>query len=149
MIITGRKVFLGFAGAFGVIIAVNVTLAVKAVSTFPGLEVKNSYVASQSFDADRKAQERLGWTVTAAVAQGELTLAITGPDGRPAAPALIEAVVGRATERADDRTPALAFDGTAWRAPVALDAGYWNLWLTAEAADGTAFRQRLSLYVEG
>ena len=51
--ITGRHVAAMFGAGFGVIIAVNVLLATKAVSTFPGLEVKNSYVASQTFDADR------------------------------------------------------------------------------------------------
>ena len=58
--LTGAKVFAITAGAFGVIIAVNVVLAVKAVQTFPGLEVANSYVASQSFDAERTAQQKLG-----------------------------------------------------------------------------------------
>ena len=57
--LTGRKVFLMFVAFFGLIIAVNVTMAVQAVKTFPGLEVANSYVASQTFDADRAAQERL------------------------------------------------------------------------------------------
>ncbi len=46
--------------AFAVIIAVNLVLAFKAVRTFPGLEVENSYVASQTFDAERTAQEALG-----------------------------------------------------------------------------------------
>ncbi|MFN7052645.1 MAG: FixH family protein, partial [Gemmobacter sp.] len=59
--ITGRQVFAFTAGAFGIIIAVNVLMAYKAVSTFPGLEVKNSYVASQNFDTERRAQEALGW----------------------------------------------------------------------------------------
>ena len=49
--------------AFGVIIGVNVVMATKAIGTFPGLEVKNSYVASQSFDKRRDAQEALGWDV--------------------------------------------------------------------------------------
>jgi hypothetical protein len=45
-----------------VIISVNLLLAFKAVSTFPGLEVKNSYVASQGFNDRKAAQEALGWT---------------------------------------------------------------------------------------
>ena len=49
--LTGRKVLLIAVVAFGVIIGVNVLMAVKAISTFPGLEVQNSYVASQVFDA--------------------------------------------------------------------------------------------------
>ena len=59
--LTGRHVALIFGGAFTVIIGVNLTLAVKAVGTFPGLETKNSYVASQNFEHDRAAQEALGF----------------------------------------------------------------------------------------
>ena len=54
--LTGWHVLAMFVAFFGVIIAVNLTLAWQAISTFPGLEVENSYVASQTFDADRRAQ---------------------------------------------------------------------------------------------
>ena len=54
--LTGKKVLMILIGAFGTIIAVNVFMAYKAIGTFPGLEVKNSYVASQSFDAERGAR---------------------------------------------------------------------------------------------
>ena len=74
--LTGRHVAAIFCICFAVIIAVNVALAVSAVRTFPGLEVKNSYVASQSFDADRSAQEALGWSVAADVKDDILTLRI-------------------------------------------------------------------------
>ncbi len=51
---------------FGVIIAVNLTMAYFANSTWSGLVVANGYVASQSFDKDlakARAQEALGWKV--------------------------------------------------------------------------------------
>ena len=75
--LTGRHVALIFGGAFSVIIAVNLALAYNAVHTFPGLEVKNSYVASQSFDKDRDAQLALGWSVYAEARDGELLLLTT------------------------------------------------------------------------
>ena len=53
---TGKHAAAVFIGAFSVIIAVNIALAVSAVSTFPGLEAKNSYVASQQFNVRRSAQ---------------------------------------------------------------------------------------------
>lgn len=62
--ITGRQVFGFTVGAFAIIIAVNVYMAYSAVSTFPGVEVPNSYVASQNFEAARDAQDALGWTLT-------------------------------------------------------------------------------------
>ena len=81
--ITGRMVFAIFAGAFGVIIAVNLLLAYSAVKTFPGLEVKNSYVASQTFDDRRAQQLSLGWDVSARATGGLVILEITDEAGKP------------------------------------------------------------------
>ncbi len=147
--ITGRKVFFITASAFAVIIAVNVTMAVKAVGTFPGLETKNSYVASQQFDAARAAQEALGWDVAATADGGQVRISITGPDGEPVAPPEISAMVGRTTVRDHDVTPDLTFDGAAHIADLALEPGKWELRVAATAEDGTAFRQRIILNVEG
>ena len=81
--LTGRHVLAITVSAFAVIIGVNVLLAVKAVSTFPGLEVENSYVAGQDFNERKAAQEALGWVMTPAYDRGRMTLAFTGPDGLP------------------------------------------------------------------
>jgi nitrogen fixation protein FixH len=149
MILTGRKVLLIFVASFGVIISVNVLLAVEAVRTFPGLEVENSYVASQTFDQEKAAQEALGWRTRLGYDAGTLTLAITGRDGAPVQPAAMTATIGRATERQEDATPAFTYTGGRYTAPITLHRGYWNLWLEAHAADGTLFRQRLELLVKG
>ncbi len=146
--ITGWHVFAGFAGAFGIIIAVNVVLAVQAVRTFPGLEVRNSYVASQSFDARRDAQEALGWHVAATHRSGMLELAITDAAGRPVKAAALEATVGRATHVKDDVTPDFHFDGRAYVASLPLGPGNWNIRMRAEAPDGTPFQQRVVLITE-
>lgn len=146
--LTGPKVLAGFLGAFGTIIAVNAVLATQAVRTFPGIEVNNSYVASQVFDADRAAQLALGWDVAAAVHGGELQLAITGPDGAPASARIVSATFGRATSVRDDQAPAFAFDGRMHRAKVETSGGNWNLRLVAEAPDGTLFRQRIVVLVD-
>ena len=75
--LTGRHVLGITVTAFAVIIGVNLVLAYKAVSTFPGLEVANGYIASQTFDAERKAQVALGWTAVPEYRDGRLTLALT------------------------------------------------------------------------
>ena len=140
--LTGRKVFAIVASGFAVIITVNLTLTYQAVATFPGLETHNSYVASQSFDADRAAQEALGWDVGAFVQGGELRLRIL-QGSLPVEAKIISAVLGRATNVAQDQTPVLVFDGQDYVAPVDLARGNWNLRLVAQAADGTLFRQRV------
>jgi nitrogen fixation protein FixH len=144
--LTGAKVLAIFAAFFGVTIAVNVVLAYEAVRTFPGLEVANSYVASQTFDAERTAQEALGWTAEARIAGDELILSLTDRAGRPARVAAVGGVFGRPTTVRDDQSPAFVFDGTVWRAPVTTQPGQWNLRLDARAEDGTAFRQRLVVH---
>jgi nitrogen fixation protein FixH len=146
--LTGRHVLMIFCGAFGVIISVNLLLAYSAVSTFPGLEVKNSYVASQQFDERKAAQEALGWTVRADAAEGQVILRITGADGLPVRVGGLEAVIGRATHVADDMRPEFIFDGVAYVAQADLADGNWNIRMTAQAEDGTPFAQRVILHVK-
>ena len=144
--LTGGKVLAIFSAFFGVTIAVNAVLAFEAVRTFPGLEVANSYVASQTFDADRAAQEALGWTAEARIAGDELILSLTDAAGRPAQAVAVAGVFGRPTTVRDDQSPVFVFDGQVWRAAVATEPGQWNLRLEARAGDGTAFRQRLVVH---
>ena len=145
--LTGRKVFAIFASAFAVIIGVNLTLAYQAVATFPGLEVKNSYVASQSFDRDRAAQIALGWDVSAEL-KGEILILRISKNGVAIAPEILSATLGRATHTAQDQVPDLVFYDDAYRAQVGLSAGNWNLRLVARADEGTIFRQRVLIEAE-
>ncbi len=62
---TGRHMAAIMFAFFGVVIAVNVTMATFATRTFGGTVVDNSYVASQKYNgwlAEARRQERLGWT---------------------------------------------------------------------------------------
>ena len=145
--LTGKHVLAITVGAFGIIIAVNVTMAVQAVRTFPGLEVANGYIASQTFDAERKAQEALGWTLTPDYRDGRLTLAMVDAEGLPAAVRSLEVLVGRTTESKDDVTPVFTRVAGLWEADVTLARGKWMLKVQAVAPDGTMFRQRLELFV--
>lgn len=145
--ITGLHVFGMFAAAFSVIIGVNVVLATQAVRTFPGLEVKNSYVASQSFDTDRAAQEALGWTVGATLDGGRLTLRIDDAVGA-VVPTIEKATLGRATFTGQDRAPDFHHNGTAFIADLDnLEPGNWDLWIEARAANGTVFKQRMAVEI--
>lgn len=146
--ITGRQVFIGFAAAFGLIIAVNVFMAINAIKTFPGLEVDNSYVASQEFNKRKAAQEALGWTVNAIHLKGTLYLNINDENGAPVVPKELHAVVGRATSIAEDVEPTFAFNGQAHVADIDLADGNWNIRMRAIAQDGTEFTQRVILHVK-
>ncbi len=142
----GKHVAAMFISGFGIIIAVNLTLAWNAVQTFPGLEVKNSYVASQSFDADRAAQLALEWDVRAFIQADQLVLEIL-KDGDPVQPIITSAVFSRATSVSVDQTPDFKFDGAVFSAPVQAGLGNWNLRIVAKADNGTTFRQRIIVEV--
>ncbi|MFZ4382234.1 MAG: FixH family protein, partial [Sandarakinorhabdus sp.] len=61
---TGRSFAIIIVGFFGVVVAVNITMARLASGTFGGTVVDNSYVASQKYNgwlAQARAQDRLGW----------------------------------------------------------------------------------------
>ena len=60
----GGHVFLIILGFFAAFIAVDVLFIVRAVSTFPGEEVKNSYVLGLDYNAEvarKQKQATLGW----------------------------------------------------------------------------------------
>jgi len=143
---TGRKVLIIAVSSFGVILAANLTLAYNAVSTFPGLEVDNSFVASQNFNQELAEQLALGWEVKASHEDGMLKLSITDADG-PVQVAHLDAVLGAATHVRADQTPDFRFVDGAYRAPVEIGQGNWNIRLHAVAADGTDFRQRVVLHI--
>jgi len=132
-------------GGFGIIIAVNLTLAWNAVATFPGLETANTYVASQKFNQERAAQEALRWDATAEIAGGVLTVAIRDADGLPVQPEVARAILGRATYTGEDSEPAFTWNGTALTSPVDAHSGYWNLRVELIAPDGTLFRRRFPI----
>lgn len=147
--LTGKHVLAITVSAFAVIIGVNVLLAVKAVSTFPGLEVDNSYVASQGFNTRKAAQEALGWTLTPIYENGRMTLAFHGADGLPVEVTDLQVLVGRTTETKYDTHPVFQRDGDLYAVDMALGKGKWMVKVTAISADGTLFEQRSELFVKG
>jgi len=144
---TGRKMLLIMITFFGVIIAVNGYMAFSAVSTFPGLEVDNSYVASQQFNERASAQRALGWESEIAYDEGELVLQLQDANG-VVLPGNIVAKIGRPTFAGEDIELTFRLVGEEYRAEAALTPGPWRLFLDATAQDGTLYKQRLPLTVE-
>lgn len=150
---TGKHMLASIVAFFGVIIAVNLTMAYFANSTWSGLIVKNGYVASQSFDKDLarvRAQDALGWTVAVTHGDGEVTLifadrgqakldglSVTGQLRRPATASL-------------DQT--LAFSPRSsglYAAPANLKPGVWELDVVADSAAGEPFKKTYRFFVKG
>lgn len=143
---TGRKMLLIMIAFFAVIISVNVYMAVSAVRTFPGLEVDNSYVASQQFDELAAAQRALGWEVSVTQDGNELVLQMQDANGL-VLPARINAKIGRPTFAGEDQDLEFRLMGDVYRAGAELAAGPWRLFLDAEAQDGTLYKKRFHITV--
>ncbi len=65
---TGWHMFAIMIAFFGVVVAVNFTMARLASQTFGGVVVKNSYVASQEFNRwldEARNEKALGWSAVA------------------------------------------------------------------------------------
>lgn len=147
--LTGRHVLVITLAAFGIIIGVNLVMAFLAIGSFPGLEVPNSYVASQQFDRDRNAQQGLGWTAQVSHDGTELAIEILDSHGLHPILRAFTATVGRPTHTRADVTPDFrAAGGGVYRAPLNLEPGAWIVHIQAVAEDGTQFRQRLDLRPE-
>jgi nitrogen fixation protein FixH len=140
----GRHVLAIFLGAFGIIITVNLFMASKALGTFPGTVVKSSFQTSQNFDADRAAQQALGWQAETRLAEGQLTVRFPEQHG----PVVLTGLFGRTASRAEDVTLDFAeVSPGLWAAPAETYPGQWVLFLNAEAPDGTPWRQRVEVPV--
>jgi nitrogen fixation protein FixH len=130
------KRFTGFhmtaiiAAFFGVVIAVNLFMAVAASRTFGGKVVDNSYVASQRFNhwiAEGRAQARLGWTSHLALDPGRRVTLDLSRQGAPIAGATVRAVARHPLGRAED--VALEFVGANGRyvSAAPLPPGRWQV----------------------
>jgi nitrogen fixation protein FixH len=125
---------------FGIVIAVNVTMARFAVSTFGGTVVDNSYVASQHFNgwlAQARAERALGWQVAITrAADGRLIVDARDAGGRMLDDAVVTAIahhpLGRVPEQRLQFTRGA--DGR-YESNTALVAGRWQI--TATVRSGT------------
>lgn len=127
---TGWHMLASMLAFFGVIIGVNVYLAVSASRTWTGLVVENSYVASQEFnEKERLAREQaaLGWRGVLSYVPGRLQFDIRGKDGKPIRLGEVSVALSRPLGDREDRTVALqrGSDGV-YFAEITLPHGAWN-----------------------
>lgn len=145
--LTGRHVFAIFILAFCIIISVNIFMAYSAIKTFPGVEVENSYIASQTFDQRKFDQIDLGWVTNASFENGQLEFSIRDQDGNAIHAGIVDAVIGRpTTDRNDERVEFVIQHGV-YTASMPLDAGMWMLKIDAVSRQGDPFTQRFAIWV--
>lgn len=126
---TGKHMLLVTCTFFGVIIAVNVFMAVSSARTWTGLVVNNSYVASQEWQVKADAahaQDAAGWTMDIRYDNGELTVWLLA---RQVALDLdnVSAFIRRPVGGHDDVTVPLVKTDDGYRGPIALASGVWDV----------------------
>ena len=134
---------------FAVIIAVNLTLAVFASTSWTGLVVANSYVASQSFNRDAeiaREQQALGWRVKLIVNRRLATIVILDRNNVSMAGLNIRAILQRPTDEAGDQVLKVKESGSGvYMANATIGSGVWIADITAEgpASKTVRFVQRI------
>ncbi|MDD9911405.1 MAG: FixH family protein [Ahrensia sp.] len=147
---TGWHMLACMLSFFGVIIAVNFTMAFMASGTWTGLVVKNSYVASQNFNGELlRAQEQAksGLRSHMSYLDDELAFQITDRDGETIFPTRAQIWIGRpAFEQQDQTLTAKCSAVGKCTAPVELAGGNWQIRLEAVLQDMT-YRRDARLFV--
>ena len=137
---------------FGVIIAINIALAVAAIGTFPGLVVENSYVSSQHYDellARAREQDKAGWRDDLKSDGGVLRFSLSQATGAPVRDLSVIAHVGRPSTTAEDRILDLTPVGNgSYVAKDALPAGLWEVDVAAGRGPETVFRKTQEIFVK-
>ena len=132
--LTGRRVLAIFVIGFGIVIAVNLTMAVLATRTFPGLVVENSYVASQNFNEGLvagRAQQARGWKVTPNVNGAALVVEARAANGAALEGAQVKALLTHPLGKVEPvRLTLLPGQEGSYRAT--LPPGLWDMELTVE-----------------
>jgi nitrogen fixation protein FixH len=131
--ITGRHAAAALIAFFGVVIGVNVTMAMFAVRTFGGVVVENSYVASQKYngwlEAARK-QQQLGWAIVPRLDRQRHVIVSVDADGAE--------VTGFARHPLGREADVPLTFGRAQRSKQALPPGRWAVHLLVRRGDDEA-----------
>jgi len=134
---TGRHFLLIMVAFFGVIISVNVTMAVYANTSWTGFVVRNSHVAGLEFNRksrEHRAQAALGWKSALSGAGGTFRFTLVDAEGNPVALKAGTASFRRPVSDAEDATVTMApASGGALDAPLTLRDGAWIVDIEADA----------------
>ncbi|MGE0741014.1 MAG: FixH family protein [Hyphomonadaceae bacterium] len=145
--VKGAHVLAALLAFFATVIAVNVAFVVFAVQSFPGEDVRRSYLQGLNYNvtiAERRAQAELGWRAVAVLSEqeGETVVAVVLRD---AAGAPIDGLTAAGALRwpADERLDrGLVFEPRGQGRYVArvpdIAPGHWVLRARAEQDDGQA-----------
>ncbi|MER9895420.1 FixH family protein [Mesorhizobium sp. M0119] len=141
---TGRHMLLTILSFFGVVVGVNVTMATLASTSWTGLVVENTYVASQQFNKKAqqgRAQAALGWTGKLTIAGGEVRYSLTDAGGKTVAVHGVKVLFRHPAYEAEDKSVTLAAaSGQIFAAHHIPKDGVWIVEIDADASLAEPYR---------
>lgn len=142
---TGRHMLAIMVAFFGVIITVNITMAMFATTTWSGFVVRNSHIAGLEFNdkaAAAQAQAALGWTSQTTITDGRISFTVRDADGAQVALADGTATFRRPVSDTEDTVSTLSPgpDGSLVGA-VTLRDGSWIVEFNINAATATPWHE--------
>ncbi|TIT23335.1 MAG: cytochrome oxidase [Mesorhizobium sp.] len=141
---TGGHMLLTILGFFGVVVGVNVTMATLASTSWTGLVVENTYVASQQFNKkveEGRAQAALGWTSKLTIAWGEVRYSLSDAAGKPIPLHSVKVLFRHPAYEAEDKSLTLASTtGQEFAAQHTPRDGVWIVEVDADAGLAEPYR---------
>lgn len=141
---TGRQMLFTILGFFGVVIGVNVTMAALASTSWTGLVVENTYVASQQFNKkaeEGRAQAALGWTGKLTIAGGEIRYSLADASGKPIGLRGVKVLFRHPAYEAEDKAVTLALiSGQEFTTRHTPKDGVWIVEIDADAGLAEPYR---------
>ncbi|TIL83373.1 MAG: cytochrome oxidase [Mesorhizobium sp.] len=141
---TGRHMLLTILGFFGVVIAVNLTMATLASKSWTGLVVENTYVASQQFNKkaeEGRAQAALGWTGNLTIARSEVRYSLSDATGKSVPLHGVKILFRHPAYEAEDKSVTLALaSAQEFAARDVPKDGVWIVEVDADAGLAEPYR---------
>jgi len=134
--ITGWHATAALVAFFGVVVAVNLVMAMYATSTFGGVVVENSYVASQKYNdwlAAAERQKELGWKITPGVDKDRRVTVALAVEG-----ANVRGYARHPLGREPDVPLSFVAEGDGFRSVTPLPAGRWTVHLLVKRGNDEA-----------
>lgn len=138
---TGKHMLAIMCAFFGVIIAVNLTMATFARTSWSGLVVQNSYVAGQEINAklaEGRRQALLGWSPEIVLDEGVLRFSLMDAQGQKVPLEGGVASLRRPVGEAEDVSVTFTANADALEAPVTVADGAWIIEIRADVAASKA-----------
>lgn len=145
-VFTGWHMLAVMVAFFGVIIAVNVFMAVMASRSWTGFVVENSHIAGAEFNAkvaEARAQKALGWNPSLVIKDGRASVLMRDRNGAQVKLNAVTLSFERPVDDREDRTFTLVRgEAESFQGQTPVADGAWFVSLEADAGLEHSFKHK-------